>query len=886
MSVLAFGSLVTLLLSLLLGNFVYFRDPRSSVNRAFMLLCLSFGYWAFTEFGLRLAGSYFIALFWLRATFLWPVAVALILRFALVFSGRSRWLGSRPFALALYGPAVLFSGAALLTDSILGVPVPRPWGWSSAVPEPTALFLLAHAWGIAVALVALSLCYAHYAGAVDPVRRGQARSVWIGLGFPVLAGAVTEGLLPMFGLRPPELGTLAGTVGIAFIAYGIWRHRLFPLTPAVVAEQIVSSMTNLLLLLNEEGTILLANPAARKLLGYEEQGLVNQPIAKILDEQSLDLNALRIDRHRGRGAGTYDRHHVEMNLLRSDGTRLPVLLSVSLFQDEARGHRCFVCVGTDLTRQKAAEEEILRLNLDLEKRVRERTADLEKAYRDLKHLDTSKDVFLSSVSHELRTPLTSIRSFSEILLHYEDEDPAVRKEFLEIIHSESERLTRLINDVLDLSKIEAGRMVYRDELVSLEEIVREVARSQQRILREKSLRLQVSVPTEMPPVLLDRDRIQQVITNLLGNAVKFSHRGGEIRVVAEPFRGKRSREASAWVKVSVSDDGVGIERKDFSRIFEKFRQAPSDTLEEKPRGTGLGLPICKEIVAHYGGNVWVESEPGEGSTFHFSLPAAPTPAPGPAPSPLPRPEVGGQARRTVLVVDENRNIRRALRYQLERRGYGVEEAATGSEALDRLRAVPVDLITLDLIMPLMDGHDILQVLREDPDMKDIPILIVSTVEGPRTDLRMGANGFLSKPFREEALIRQVSNLLGEAKRSVLVVDDNPGIRETLRTRLAAAGHTVHVAADGEEAVAFLREQVPGLVILDVVMPRMDGYEVLRWIRNQPQTRDLPVIILSAYSLSSATADLLELGIQAFVSKPEGVDSLMERIDEVLAPQAR
>lgn len=278
-----------------------------------------------------------------------------------------------------------------------------------------------------------------------------------------------------------------------------------------------------------------------------------------------------------------------------------------------------------IERQRQAEEEVRKLNEELEERVKQRTRDLEEAYERLKELDKMKDAFLSSVSHELRTPLTSIRSFSEILLNYGDLDPENTREFLGIINAEAERLTRLINDLLDLSRIEAGGMVWHDSLFNLEEVIRDAARASGGLLEEKSLSLVLDVEPDLPPVFADRDRIQQVLTNLLSNAVKFSRQDGEIRVRAESFAGRREGDPEYWLKVGVSDNGVGIDEKDQEIIFDKFRQGSHEDLGEKPKGTGLGLPICKEIITHYGGRITVESRKGQGSTFTFLLPAAETP---------------------------------------------------------------------------------------------------------------------------------------------------------------------------------------------------------------------------------------------------------------------
>ncbi len=310
----------------------------------------------------------------------------------------------------------------------------------------------------------------------------------------------------------------------------------------------------------------------------------------------------------------------------------------------------------EILERKRAEQEVRKLNEGLEERVRERTEDLEKAYEELKILDAMKDSFLSSVSHELRTPLTSIRSFSEILLDYADEDSVTRKEFLGIILTETERLTRLINDFLDLSKIEAGKMIYNDGFVSLAEIIQEGIKSQVHEIQEKELRVTLDIPPDLPPVFVDRDRVYQVMMNLLGNAIKFSLRGKEVGIQGEVFPGKRTGESPKWVRVSITDQGIGIDENDLPIIFDKFSQVTQDTLKDKPKGTGLGLPICKEIISHYGGNIWVKSRKGHGSTFLFTLPA------------FARPPATSESASTRSEKNERRGNRNTAASQPERLG--------------------------------------------------------------------------------------------------------------------------------------------------------------------------------------------------------------------------
>ena len=302
------------------------------------------------------------------------------------------------------------------------------------------------------------------------------------------------------------------------------------------------------------------------------------------------------------------------------GSGVPILMMTGL-DDEESINRAYEVGATDFT-SKPVNWVILPYRVRYLLRANRAISDLSKAYEELKSLDNAKDAFLSSVSHELRTPLTSIRSFSEILLSYEDTDKKDQKEFLEIIKSESERLTRLIDNVLDISRIEGQKMFWNDCLVRLDAIVADAARAQDPLLKEKALRLTIEFPTDLPPLYADRDRIHQVITNLLNNAIKFSPTGGTIRIWSETLEGKRSGEPSDWIRVAVSDQGEGIEEKHFDTIFEKLMQVCTDAMTDKPVGSGLGLPISKEIVLHYGGNIWIESRKGEGSTFFFTLPSA------------------------------------------------------------------------------------------------------------------------------------------------------------------------------------------------------------------------------------------------------------------------
>ena len=258
-------------------------------------------------------------------------------------------------------------------------------------------------------------------------------------------------------------------------------------------------------------------------------------------------------------------------------------------------------------------------NEEVERQVAERTSKFQKMYEELKRLDETKDGFLSSVTHELRTPLTSIRSFAEILVDYPDESLETRKGFYLIIKRESERLSRLIDDVLDLSKIRAGKIEWHLKKLHSGSVIQKAIDAVSCLMQKKDLRLATQIEAGLPAFRADEDRIIQVLTNLVGNAIKFTPHGGEIRIAAKFLEGKRSEDRRDLIRISVNDTGIGISEEDLSRIFDDYSQC-RDTLSEMQKGTGLGLPICKEIVSRHRGNIWVESEKGKGSTFHITLP--------------------------------------------------------------------------------------------------------------------------------------------------------------------------------------------------------------------------------------------------------------------------
>ncbi len=477
-----------------------------------------------------------------------------------------------------------------------------------------------------------------------------------------------------------------------------------------------------------------------------------------------------------------------------------------------------------------------------EHEIRRLFEEAEKARATAEEADAAKSAFLSTVSHELRTPLTSVLGFAKIikkrledrifpLVSTEDRKVAQTiqqiEDNLKVVVSEGERLTKLIDDVLDLAKIEAGKLEWHMEAVGVDDVIERATAATSSLLEQKGLRLVKTIAQGLPEVTGDRDRLIQVVINLISNSVKFTDTG-TITCSAERRNGD--------LVVSVTDTGMGIAPVDQPKVFERFKQV-GDTLTDKPKGTGLGLPICREIVEHHGGRIWVESEIGKGSTFSFTLPVHAEIRPGVAPPPIElaalirqlRDQVVVTTPRTaertprILVVDDDPNIRELLMQEFTEAGYQVDVAGNGREALQVVRRDRPDLIVLDVMMPEMNGFDVAAVLKNDPQTMDIPIVILSIVQDRERGFRLGVDRYLTKPIDTDLLFREVGSLIEQKKshKRVLVVDEDESTLRTLTDVLTARGYSV-LEARGEDLVERAVALQPDIIMLSSVSSAQSG----------------------------------------------------------------
>ena len=511
----------------------------------------------------------------------------------------------------------------------------------------------------------------------------------------------------------------------------------------------------------------------------------------------------------------------------------------------------------------------------LEEKVSQRTSELQAANQELARANKLKSEFLANVSHELRTPLSAIIGFSQILLDGID-GPITDEQVQDIsqVNKSGQSLLALINQILDLSKIEAGKMDLTPERVDLPALVTSVLESISPLAQEKGLRIDTRFGPGLPAVEADPGRLKQILINLLSNAVKFTEYG-HIEIQAQP--------SGRMVRIAVKDTGIGISAEAQRVIFEEFVQGDGSSTR-RHGGTGLGLSIVRKLVEMHGGAITVVSQPGLGSTFTFTVPgwASAQATIGPAQRrPLRRPNYGLPGT-VILVVDDDPSVRQLIARHLEQEGWRTVQASNAADALQLARESRPMLITLDIMMPDASGWWVLEKLKEDPQTAGIPVLVVTIVEDQRLVFALGASDYLGKPYDRSALIAKIHRLLPTLEgMRVLVVDDDPEARAMLAKILKEEQAEVVAASSGDEGMTLVAQAPPDLVLLDLMMPGMSGFEMVARLRAQPASANIPVMIVSAKELTAEDVLTLNGHIQRFVSKgtiePEGLTNAVRQM---------
>ena len=461
-----------------------------------------------------------------------------------------------------------------------------------------------------------------------------------------------------------------------------------------------------------------------------------------------------------------------------------------------------------------------------------------------------KDEFVGVISHELRTPLTSIRGALGLMAGGAVGTlPPKAQRMADVALNSSQRLVRLVNDILDVDKISAGKLELDLAPLPAAEVVAG-AIAEMRAMADQAAVTLAALPMDAL-VLADRDRVAQALTNLISNAIKFSPHGGTVLVAAGPAGSK------GLVQFTVTDQGAGIPADKLEAVFDRFAQVDASDTRAKG-GTGLGLPICRGIVEQHGGRIWATSEPGQGSTFAFTLPAAPAPGEEVGAGPLP---IGA-----VLVCDDDPDVVEVLGAMLEANGYATLRAHSGPEAVAlAARQAPI-LVLMDLRMPGMSGWETIAAMRADPITADIPIIILSGL-APDDMAVPAASSWLTKPVDQQTLMTSLRRALGTASTiSVLVVEDDDDLAEVLQAFFSDHGVRARIARTGAQALAMSREVPPDLLVLDLGLPDIDGYAVVEAMRRDERLRSLPLLVYTGRELTQFDRHRLLLGHTEFVTK--------------------
>jgi signal transduction histidine kinase/DNA-binding response OmpR family regulator len=682
------------------------------------------------------------------------------------------------------------------------------------------------------------------------------------------------------------------------------RHAESLLRTGALQTAIFNSANFSSIATDAKGVIQIFNVGAERMLGYTALEVMNVITpAAISDPEELLVRAKVLSAEFGTpitpgfealvfkaSRGIEDIY--ELTYVKKDKTRLPAMVSVTALRDADDAIIGYLLIGTDNTARKQVEAERVKL----EQRLLQKNVELEEASR-------MKSEFLANMSHELRTPLNAIIGFSEILRDgLIGELTEQQQRFIGDIFSSGNHLLSLINDILDLSKVEAGKMTL--ELESVE--VWSLFANSLSIIREKAaarhIELSMDVPKELGSIQADARKVKQIVYNLLSNAVKFTVDGGQVKLsVSEvpqsdvgsvdgtwnsrnfPFA---NTEFEKFLRISVTDTGIGISPDGLDHLFNPFSQIDSG-LARKYEGTGLGLVLLKNLAELHGGSVAIESAVGEGSRFTVWLPLRPPETVRRTPGRLPVfnriASTGGI--RTALVVEDDFKSADLVRVQLEAEGFEVLHAASAEAALVLAIQQPLALITLDIMLPNMDGWELLSRLKQVPELRRIPVVIISIVADPSKGFSLGAAAVMQKPISRQELLESLGDLglltVSDGKGfKVLVVDDDPKAVEVVALRINAMGSKVLRAYNGRDAIEIARSELPDVIVLDLTMPEVSGFDVVAALSETPETASIPVLVVTALDITEAERVRLSGSVTAIMEKasfnPEDLTSEVRR----------
>ncbi len=618
-----------------------------------------------------------------------------------------------------------------------------------------------------------------------------------------------------------------------------------------------------------DGQYLLANPALAQIYGYGSVEELMNGVKEIARQLYVDPNRrTEFVRAMNKNDAVWG---FESPIYRKDGSVIWISENVRVIRDEDGGVRYYEGTVEDITARKRAEEELRRAKEAAEEASR------------------SKSQFLANMSHELRTPLNAIIGYSE-LMREEAEDMELQSFIRDLakIESAGKHLLGLINGVLDIAKIEAGKMDLHAETFDVAHMIEDVAATVTPVVEKNGNRFEITASANLGSIHTDLTKVRQGLFNLLGNAGKFT-KNGTVRLDAE----RVTEDDGDWIVFRVRDTGVGMTPAQVAKVFEAFTQADASTTR-KFGGTGLGLAITREFSRMIGGDTAVESELGRGSLFTLRVPAQlpssksdqsdiddTDDTEGHVAEPVP-----GQPQ--VLLIDDDPTVHDLVRRFLQKEGFSVIAAQTGAEGLELAHRLRPSIIVLDVMMPTMDGWSVLTRLKGDRELAEIPVVMLTMVNNREMGFSLGVDDYMLKPIDRGDFVSTLRKYCTRnMSATILVVEDDHVTREMLRSSLEREKFTVVEAGHGKEALERLATIRPALILLDLMMPEMDGFQFTREVRNHHEWRDIPIVVMTAKDITAEDRGRLDGKVSSILQKgASGREELLAEISQRIARAAR
>jgi len=632
---------------------------------------------------------------------------------------------------------------------------------------------------------------------------------------------------PHITIWPSHLLTIgfsgvAATVG----GYFVWQMR----EAEARYRSIFNNAAHGIFQMTAEGRIISANPALARVYGFASP-------EEFIEAANQDDGHFYVDPGRHREflrliweQGTVSKF--ESQSRRKDGSVIWIVETTQTAQDPDSGLQYFEGTIEDITHQK----------------------EMEQARQEVEQM---KDEFVSVVSHELRTPLTSIRDALGLLAGGRVTDPEKVQRMLDIAVTNTDRLVRLVNNILDLERMGSGRISMERQACAVADLMTDAAEVMHPAAEKANVQLSVSPLAAF--IWADPDRIMQTLTNLLSNAIKFSPPGGAVWLTAA--------RVGEQIQFQVRDQGRGIPADKLESVFQRFEQVDASDAREKG-GTGLGLAICRTIVNQHGGRSWVESKLGAGSSFFVSLPELKGPKEEEKPEVPARTSTASTVQK-ILVCDDDESVRAVMQSILELRGYQVISTSSGLEAIEQAATQLPDAVLLDMLMPGMDGWQTMAALKQNPATRDIPIIVVSVLSSQeRESSQADIAAWIRKPLDETVLVQALERTFGSQASAprILLVEDDLALAPVVMTMFERHGIQVVHARTGREAIEASQKSHPDLLILDIGLPEGDGFSVVNWLRQHDQLRLIPLVVYTAKDLEASERERLKLGVTEFLTK--------------------